>query len=245
MEYTDSAVPPDPRTHLTSDTTKHVLRLQHRMLTEARAFLGGRGFVELLPPVIGPVTDPGGRGAKQVDIDYYGHRYKLMTSAILYKQASLLGFDKIFYVAPNVRLEPLETANTSRHLAEFHQLDVEVSGASRDDVLDLLQDLVAHVVRRVVDDAGDVLEALGRDSGAFADLLGGAFGRLRRTRPPSRPCASSGTRRAPTPRSTGRARRSCRRSTPGRSSSSTTPRARAGSTTGKARRSRGSCATST
>ncbi|WP_410622170.1 asparagine synthetase A [Amycolatopsis sp. cmx-8-4] len=181
MEYTDSAVPPDPRTHLTSDTTKHVLRLQHRMLTEARAFLGGRGFVELLPPVIGPVTDPGGRGAKQVDIDYYGHRYKLMTSAILYKQASLLGFEKIFYVAPNVRLEPLETANTSRHLAEFHQLDVEVSGASRDDVLDLLQDLVAHVVRRIVDDAGDVLEALGRDSGAFADLLGGAFGRLSHT----------------------------------------------------------------
>jgi asparaginyl-tRNA synthetase len=182
MEYTEpAAVPPDPRTHLTSDTTKHVLRLQHRMITEARAFLGGRGFVELLPPVIGPVTDPGGRGAKQVDIDYYGHRYKLMTSAILYKQASLLGFDKIFYVAPNVRLEPLETANTRRHLAEFHQLDVEVSGASRDDVLDLLQDLVTHVVRRVVADAGDVLEALGRDSGAFADLLGGAFGRLSHT----------------------------------------------------------------
>jgi asparaginyl-tRNA synthetase len=175
MEYTD---PPDPRTHLTSETTRHVLGLQHKMLTEARAFLGARGFTELLPPVIGPVTDPGGRGAKQVDVDFYGHRYKLMTSAILYKQASLLGFSKIFYVAPNVRLEPLETANTSRHLAEFHQLDVEVAGASRDDVLDLLQDLVAHVVRRVVEDAGDVLEALGRDSGAFADLLGGAFGRL-------------------------------------------------------------------
>ncbi|WP_372666083.1 asparagine synthetase A [Amycolatopsis kentuckyensis] len=175
MEYTD---PPDPRTHLTSETTRHVLGLQHRMLAEARAFLAARGFTELLPPVIGPVTDPGGRGAKQVDVDFYGHRYKLMTSAILYKQASLLGFSKIFYVAPNVRLEPLETANTSRHLAEFHQLDVEVAGASRDDVLDLLQDLVAHVVRRVVEDAGDVLEALGRDSGAFADLLGGAFGRL-------------------------------------------------------------------
>ena len=40
-------------------------------------------------PIIGPVTDPGTRGAKQVDVDFYGHRYKLMTSAILYKQASL------------------------------------------------------------------------------------------------------------------------------------------------------------
>ena len=30
-----------------------------------------------------------------------------MTSAILYKQASLTAFDKIFCIAPNVRLEPL------------------------------------------------------------------------------------------------------------------------------------------
>ncbi len=52
-----------------------------------------------------------------------------MTSAILYKQASLLAFDKIFYIAPNVRLEPLETATTDRHLAEFHQIDVEVARA--------------------------------------------------------------------------------------------------------------------
>ncbi|MFD0346365.1 amino acid--tRNA ligase-related protein [Kitasatospora aburaviensis] len=85
----------------------------------------------MLPPIIGPVTDPGARGSKQVDVDFYGHRYKLMTSAILYKQASLLAFDKIFCIAPNVRLEPLETAGTSRHLAEFHQLDVEVAGATR------------------------------------------------------------------------------------------------------------------
>ncbi|MFI6448212.1 amino acid--tRNA ligase-related protein [Kitasatospora sp. NPDC050543] len=101
----------------------------------------------LLPPIIGPVTDPGARGSKQVDIDYYGHRYKLMTSAILYKQASLRAFDKIFCIAPNVRLEPLETAGTNRHLAEFHQLDVEVAGASREQIVQLVEDLVRHVVR--------------------------------------------------------------------------------------------------
>ena len=58
-----------------------------------------------------------------------------MTSAILYKQATLTAFDKIFYLAPNVRLEPLETCNTSRHLAEFHQIDVEIAGATRDDAM--------------------------------------------------------------------------------------------------------------
>jgi len=166
-----TAVPPtDPRDHLTSAVTRSVLRIQHRMLNAARDHLTRRGFIELLPPLIGPVTDPGARGAKQVDVDYYGYRYKLMTSAILYKQASLTAFEKIFFIAPNVRLEPLETTSTSRHLAEFHQIDVEVAGASRDDIMLVVQDLLRHIVAETVRGSQTELEALGRDTGAFADL---------------------------------------------------------------------------
>jgi asparaginyl-tRNA synthetase len=168
---------PSPREHLSSPVTRSVLRIQHRMLTAARDHLCGQGFVELLPPIIGPVTDPGARGAKQVDVDYYGHRYKLMTSAILYKQASLTAFDRIFCIAPNVRLEPLETASTSRHLAEFHQIDVELAGASREQVMGVAESLIGHVVQRVVAELPGELERLGRDVGVFADLLTEPFGR--------------------------------------------------------------------
>jgi asparaginyl-tRNA synthetase len=173
----DSTLPPEPREHLSSPVTRAVLTIQHRMLTATREFLCGRGFTELLPPIIGPVTDPGARGAKQVDIDYYGHRYKLMTSAILYKQASLTAFDKIFCIAPNVRLEPLETAMTSRHLAEFHQIDVEMAGASREQIMQLAEGLVGHVVQRVLTLLPGELERLGRDTGVFADLLSESFER--------------------------------------------------------------------
>lgn len=166
-------LPASPREHLSSPTTQAVLRVQHTMLTATREYLCDRGFTELLPPIIGPVTDPGARGAKQVDVDYYGHRYKLMTSAILYKQASLTAFDKIFCIAPNVRLEPLETSNTSRHLAEFHQIDVEWAGASREDAMGVAEGVVGHVVRRVVERRAAELEVLGRDADAFADLLSG------------------------------------------------------------------------
>jgi asparaginyl-tRNA synthetase len=170
MTETLVRAPGSPREHLSSPTTRSVLRIQNTMLAATRGFLAGRGFTEMLPPVIGPVTDPGARGAKQVDVDYYGHRYKLMTSAILYKQASLTAFDKIFCIAPNVRLEPLETANTDRHLAEFHQIDVEMAGASREQITALAEDLVVHVVGRVVAEQPHELEALGRDCGAFAAL---------------------------------------------------------------------------
>ncbi|QNE24279.1 asparagine synthetase A [Streptomyces sp. INR7] len=174
-----SAPIPEPGRHLTAPTTRSALRIQHQLLFSAREFLRGRGFTELLPPIIGPVTDPGSRGSKQVDVDFYGHRYKLMTSAILYKQASLLAFDKIFCIAPNVRLEPLETAGTSRHLAEFHQLDVEMAGASRDDAVRLVEELVVHMVDSAVRELPKEFAELGRDVDAFTELLKGSFGRMR------------------------------------------------------------------
>jgi asparaginyl-tRNA synthetase len=170
-------LPGSPREHLSSPVTRAVLTIQNRMLVAAREFLQQEGFTEMLPPIIGPVTDPGARGAKQVDVDYYGHRYKLMTSAILYKQASLTVFDKIFCIAPNVRLEPLETASTSRHLAEFHQIDVEAAGYTREEIMQVAEGLVSHAIRRIVADVPGELDRLGRDTGLLASLAAAPFGR--------------------------------------------------------------------
>ncbi|WP_181771568.1 asparagine synthetase A [Amycolatopsis pittospori] len=173
-----AALPPGTREHLTSPVTQAALRIQNSITAGTREYLGMNGFVELQPPLIGPVTDPGCRGAKQVDVDYYGHKYKMMTSVILYKQASLLAFDKIFYVAPNVRLEPLETSTTGRHLVEFTQIDVEVARASREDVLDLAQGLLRHVVTYTLRESKMDLAALGRDQNAFTPLLEEDFERM-------------------------------------------------------------------
>ncbi|MEC3978301.1 asparagine synthetase A [Amycolatopsis sp. H20-H5] len=173
----EGALPPALPVHLASPTTQRALRVQHQVLIATRAFLGAEGFVELLPPVIGPVTDPGVRGSKQLDVDYYGHRYKLMTSGIFYKQASLLAFDKIFYIAPNVRAEPVETCSTRRHLAEFHQIDIEVAGATRTQVQAVAERLLTHVVGHVLATVPDELTGLGRDLAVLAEVLDEPFGR--------------------------------------------------------------------
>ncbi|HEX6355800.1 asparagine synthetase A [Actinophytocola sp.] len=172
---TQAELPASPGEHLSSPTTRAVLRIQHVVLGAAREYLESQGCTEVLLPIIGPVTDPGARGAKQVDIDYYGHRYKLMTSAILYKQAALTTFDRIYCIAPNVRLEPLETSSTSRHLAEFHQIDVELAGASRTEAMAVAEGTVRHIARRVTERAGEELDLLGRDVDAFVDLLAERF----------------------------------------------------------------------
>lgn len=140
-----------------------VLRIQDEILTAIRDFLRGDGFVEVLAPIIGPVTDPGIRGAKQVLIDYYGTEFRLMSSMILYKQMAVSSLGKIFSLSPNIRIEPAETLKTKRHLAEFRQVDIEEAFASYEDSMSLGERLVVYVCKEVKLKCGKELGLLKRD----------------------------------------------------------------------------------
>ncbi|MEZ0318411.1 MAG: asparagine synthetase A [Pyrobaculum sp.] len=143
---------------------KLVFKVQAVALRAMREYLDSLGFVEVLPPIVGPVADPGIRGARQATINYYGHEYKVMSSAILYKQYMASSLGKIYIVSPNVRLEPVEAMYTGRHLAEFVQLDVELYGADYWEAMRVAEGLVAHAVKVVKEELGRQLEVvLGRE----------------------------------------------------------------------------------
>lgn len=139
-----------------------ILSVQHTIMRAIRECLDAKGFTELLPPIIGPVTDPGIRGAKQATVDYYGQSYKVMSSAILYKQMMATSLGKVYFFSPNVRIEPPESAMTRRHLAEFVQVDLEMAHASYIEAMEVAEDLVVSVVRRVKNVNSRELDELGR-----------------------------------------------------------------------------------
>ncbi|MFB6489727.1 MAG: asparagine synthetase A [Thermoproteus sp. AZ2] len=150
------------------DKYKLVFRVQASALRALREYLDSKGFVEVLSPIIGPVTDPGIRGAKQATIDFYGAEYKVMSSAILYKQYMAAVLGKIYFVSPNIRLEPNDSIYTGRHLVEFYQLDLEMYKATYHDAMDLAEDLVSYVVKYIRDVHGKELEEkLGRQLPEF------------------------------------------------------------------------------
>lgn len=128
---------------------KAVLRVQDQILSSIRRFLKGNGFIEILSPIIGPITDPGIRGAKQAFMDYYGVPYKLMSSMILYKQMIVSSFERAFSISPNIRLEPIQSAKTGRHLVEFRQVDIEMASTSYDDAMELAEEFIVFVVEDV------------------------------------------------------------------------------------------------
>jgi asparaginyl-tRNA synthetase len=164
------SAPPEwsqPALHLKNPRTRLALRVQHRALDAIRAELTRQGFVELLAPIIGPVTDPGIRGAKQGVIDYYGRDYRVMSSGILYKQLALSAFDRIFFNAPNLRMEPPETAATGRHLAEFYQVDVELARASYHDAMDVAEAITVAATDAVRKELGSELREHGYEPPAL------------------------------------------------------------------------------
>ena len=144
------------------DKYRLVFRIQAGILHAIREYLDSQGFVEVLPPIIGPVTDPGIRGAKQATIDFYGHEYKVMSSAILYKQYMAAVLGKMYFVSPNIRLEPNDSIFTGRHLVEFFQVDLEMKDATLEDAMSVAEGLFTYVVKYVKDVYGKELEKLGR-----------------------------------------------------------------------------------
>lgn len=143
-------------------TTITVLKIQDEILSNIRDFLRNEGYLEVLAPIIGPVTDPGIRGAKQATIDYYGASFKVMSSMILYKQMAVRSLEKIFALSPNIRLEPIESVATGRHLAEFRQVDVEQAKATYHDIMCLAERLLHYICQRITEKFEQELKQLNR-----------------------------------------------------------------------------------
>ena len=126
-------------------------------------FLREKNFVEISPVIISPETDPLRHATGKAEFEYYGQKYQLTRSMILHKQIALLSLDKIFTFSPNVRLEPIELTETGKHLVQFTQLDLEMANSSREDVIDLGEELLTHILSKVKVNCEDELDFFDRD----------------------------------------------------------------------------------
>lgn len=140
-----------------------VVEVTSAVLGAAREFLVKEGFVELLPVIVAPVTDPLRTTPDRAIISAYGQDWYLTRSMIFHKQAAVRVRPKIFSFSPNIRLEPVERAKTGRHLFEFVQLDLEVREAGREELMDLGERLFLHVLSAIRRDFSRELRAIGRE----------------------------------------------------------------------------------
>ncbi|MEM0127645.1 MAG: asparagine synthetase A [Thermoplasmatales archaeon] len=115
-----------------------------------KRYLDRRGFVEINPVIISPISDPLNHPVADPVVDYYGRKYRITKSMIFHKQLALTYLDKIYSFSPNIRIEPLERARTGRHLAEFTQLDLEVRDKPREYVMTLAEGMINKAIEDVM-----------------------------------------------------------------------------------------------
>ncbi len=139
-----------------------VLKVKDEIMCAAREYLRSEGFIEILPVILSPITDPLHHDTFDGTVSFYGTPYQLTKSMILHKQIALRTVPRIYCVSPNVRMEPAERAGLGRYLAEFVQLDLEVRDASRDEIMSIGEGLVLNVLTAINARCSDELTVLDR-----------------------------------------------------------------------------------
>jgi len=147
-----------------SKKTAAILAIQTTALNSMLSFLYAKGFVQMMPVMLSPITDPLCHSVLDAGIDYCGQRLQLTKSMILHKQMAVGSphLDKIFILSPNVRLEKPECGEKGRYLIEFTQLDIEMKGASKREFMSFAGEMVRKAISDIAREREAELALLGR-----------------------------------------------------------------------------------
>lgn len=137
-----------------------ILRIRAEAIRAARNFMDSQGYILTDSPIFTPAACEG--TTTLFEVDYFEDEKAYLTqSGQLYVEATAAALGKVYCFGPTFRAE---RSKTRRHLTEFWMLEPEAAFARLDDMMELGEQLVSHIVQSVLANRRRDLETLKRDT---------------------------------------------------------------------------------
>ncbi len=144
-----------------------ILKVRHTVVKAVRDFFDNDGFTLADAPIFTPAACEG--TTTLFEVDYFdGEKAYLTQSGQLYNEATAAAFGKVYCFGPTFRAEK---SKTRRHLTEFWMVEPEMAYATLDDVMGLAERLLAYIAARVLEDRGEELKMLERDTAKLEAIV--------------------------------------------------------------------------
>ncbi|MDR1013141.1 MAG: asparagine--tRNA ligase [Lactobacillales bacterium] len=139
-----------------------IMQVRNEIIRSTYEFFNDQGFIKLDSPIL---TDTSAEGTTDLfEIDYFGKPAFLAQTGQLYAEAGAMAFGKVFTFGPTFRAEK---SKTRRHLTEFWMIEPEMAFVHQEESLEIQEQYVAFLVKKVLQNCDYALDILERDK----DLL--------------------------------------------------------------------------
>jgi asparaginyl-tRNA synthetase len=150
-----------------------ILRVRATVIAAIREWFEKNGFINMDTPILTPASVEGTTTLFETEYFDEGKAY-LSQSGQLYNEADIMAFGKVYCFGPTFRAEK---SKTRRHLTEFWMIEPEIAFCDLDQLMEVEEQFLTHILKRVLSDRGPELKSLGRDLSKL-DKIGPPFPRI-------------------------------------------------------------------
>jgi len=136
-----------------------ILRVRATVIAAIREWFEQNGFINMDTPILTPAAVEGTTTLFETEYFDEGKAY-LSQSGQLYNEANIMAFGKVYCFGPTFRAEK---SKTRRHLTEFWMVEPEIAFCDLDQLMEVEEQFVSHIVKRVLLDRTPELKSLNRD----------------------------------------------------------------------------------